>query len=341
MTTNTPSLYDILNEYFSREELKTLVFNLGQDYDQIIPDGATKPVLVRELLKAAQAQNFVAEVITAGQQMIDDAPWPTHITAETPLKQLLGEPETPRQPYEPETVRIPAGPFWMGRHPAENISSDETPQFLLELPTFYMGLYPVTNEQYAAFVKQTNHAPPQKQGWLGRTPPRKRLQHPVAGVTWEDAQAYVAWLRAETGRPYRLPTEAEWEKAARGTDGRVYPWGNEWNPEACHHQAESTAVVTAYPAGDSPYACRQMVGNVGEWTSTLWGENWDEPQFSYPYQPHDGREQTENLTTAVFRIFRGGTYDDKLEKLSCTGRAHYAANGIAPRVGFRIALSLP
>lgn len=334
------NLFDLLNEYFSREELKTLIFMLGLDYDQVIPDGATKPVIVRELLIHGRENTLLPQIITAGQQMIDDAPWPTELDPDTPLKQLLGEPDKPRQPFEPDMVRIPAGPFWMGRPPEADVPSSETPQFLLELPTFYMGIYPVTNEQYAQFVQQTNHTPPTKQGWLGRKPPRKKLQHPVAGVSWEDASAYCAWLHQLTERPYRLPTEAEWEKAARGTDGRVFPWGDEWHSEACHYGAKSTAVVTAYPAGDSPYGCRQMVGNVWEWTSTLWGTSWDENDFPYPYRPDDGREQRQNLPTAVWRIFRGGAYDDKMDKLTCTNRSQYAANGLNPRVGFRVAYTL-
>ena len=99
------------------------------------------------------------------------------------------------------------------------------------LVEYQIGRYPVTNAEYAEFVAATGHAAPSH--WRGDRPPEELVSHPVVNVSWRDAlPAYVDWLRERTGQPYRLPTEAEWEKAARGQDGRLWPWGNDWDP-AC------------------------------------------------------------------------------------------------------------
>ncbi len=171
-------------------------------------------------------------------------------------------------------VLIPEGPFLMGtseaeaRHWAKLAGYDpswilsESPQREVVLKAYFLDKYPVTNRQYAEFVKATGHAPPQH--WRGKTPPARLLEHPVVFVSREDARAYVAWC----GK--RLPTEAEWEKAARGTDGRTFPWGNDFDPARCcwHRNAalgRTTCRVDAHPAGASPWGVMDMVGNVLEW----------------------------------------------------------------------------
>ncbi len=129
----------------------------------------------------------------------------------------------PRLPFEPELTPIPAGPFTMGAAEAPAAWRRHT----VDLPAFAIGKYPVTNAQYAAFARQHPERRPLQSGWLFTTPPAERLDHPVTGITWHDAAAYCAWLAAQTGRAYRLPSEAEWEKAARGEDARTYPWGED------------------------------------------------------------------------------------------------------------------
>lgn len=174
-----------------------------------------------------------------------------------------------------EMVLIPAGPFLMGTPPQQieelarryGVHPDwlggEAPQRQIELPAFYIDRYPVTNRQYAAFVQATGQAPPPH--WGGQQPPAELLDHPVVYVNRADAQAYCRWA----GK--RLPTEAEWEKAARGTDGRLFPWGDEFDPRHCHfdpggpHPPTGTAPVTAHPDGASPFGVRDMAGNVLEW----------------------------------------------------------------------------
>lgn len=251
----------------------------------------------------------------------------------------LLKPEIDRQSFEPETVLIPAGTFLMGSLEGEEIPDYELPQHQVDLPAYRIGVYPVTNEQYAEFVKQANYPAPQKAGWFGKSPPKNQLDHPVVGVTWYDALAYCRWLSDATGRSYRLPTEAEWEKAARGADGWIYPWGDEWDTDRCNCSSPQTTPVTAYPSGGSPYGCHDMVGNVWEWTSTLWGGDWRDPDFRYPYRADDGREDLEADAT-VHRVFRGGSFDEEVTQLRCSARRWYAPDHADKSRGFRVVLEV-
>ena len=174
-----------------------------------------------------------------------------------------------------EMIVIPAGKFLMGttEEQAEELArkhgyhvswlSGEVPQREVELPACAIDKYPVTNRQFAKFCKATDHRP--RGYWRGPEPPEALLDHPVMGVNKADADAYAAWA----GK--RLPTEAEWEKAARGEDGRMFPWGDEWDPDACCWNRERqgggprTVPVTEMPQGASPYGVMHMVGNVMEW----------------------------------------------------------------------------
>jgi formylglycine-generating enzyme required for sulfatase activity len=249
------------------------------------------------------------------------------------------KPEIPPLPFEPETTLIPAGPFLMGSQPGEDVPKNETPQHEVRLRTYRIGLYPVTNEQYAEFVKQAKHPTPKKTGWFGKTPPKNKLDHPAVGVSWNDALAYCRWLSEQTGRAYRLPTEAEWEKAARGDDGRIYPWGNAWKPGCCNCANTETTSVTAFPTGQSPYGCLDLIGNVWEWTSTLWGPDWQESDFPYPYQPNDGREDL-TADATVHRVFRGGSFADEVSQLRCSVRRWYAPDHADKACGFRVVLEV-
>jgi hypothetical protein len=143
----------------------------------------------------------------------------------------------------------------------------EAPQRTVDVDAFLIDRFPVTNAQYKRFVDASGHRPPP--GWNGRDYPQGKADHPVASVGWQAADAYARWAGL------RLPTEVEWEKAARGADGRVYPWGNQWRADAtrlddpAHPQARAlTTPVGAFPAGASPYGVMDLAGNVAEWTST-------------------------------------------------------------------------
>ncbi len=139
-----------------------------------------------------------------------------------------------------------------------------------------------------------------------------RFNHPsqpVVGITWFEARAYCAWLSAQTGDVYSLPTEVEWEAAARGKKGSAYPWGKEYDVANCNTfetHIRATTPVGVFPNGRTPENIADLSGNVWEWTNTIWGENYQNPEFSYPYDAEDGREN-ENRTN-VRRVLRGGSW---------------------------------
>lgn len=148
----------------------------------------------------------------------------------------------------------------------------------ISLPAFYIDRFPVTNADYKRFVQATRHEEPAH--WRRGTWPEGKADHPVVQASWESAAAYARWA----GK--RLPTEEEWEKAARGTDGRLYPWGNAFDPAKCNSSEggiwDTTPVGKYSPAGDSPYGAADMAGNVWEWIGgkpsplrmPLRGGNW-------------------------------------------------------------------
>jgi formylglycine-generating enzyme required for sulfatase activity len=251
--------------------------------------------------------------------------------------------EIPPLPYEPQTLLIPAGPFLLGSPPGEDVPAYETPQHEVNLPAYRIGQYPVTNEQYAEFIRQTRRLVAPETGWEGLTPPADQLKYPVMGVTWHEALAYCDWLSQQTSRLYALPSEAEWEKAARGTDGRLYPWGNDWEAGRCNHGGDQTTPVDAYPP-QSESGCYDMVGNVREWTSSLWGEKRLEPDshFRYPWV-NDRRRDDLTAPNHIYRVYRGGAFSDRITQLRCSARNGYAPDKPGPpykRHGFRVVLKV-
>jgi formylglycine-generating enzyme required for sulfatase activity/energy-coupling factor transporter ATP-binding protein EcfA2 len=217
-------------------------------------------------------------------------------------------------PYgEPEWIKIPAGEFMMGTA-AEEIPSlmsrygedkewyqREVPRHSLFLPEYFIARVPVTNAQYALFVQAMQHDAPQ--GWEANRPPKGKEGHPVVYVSWHDARAYCAWLGKVTGKRITLPSEAQWEKAARGDrDQRAYPWGDAFEATRCNSSdlaLGDTTPVGIFLNGASPYGCLDMAGNVWEWTSTIYQD--------YPYRADDGRENLE-AGDNVARVLRGGSF---------------------------------
>ena len=250
--------------------------------------------------------------------------------------------ETPYLPFEPETILIPAGPFLMGSLPGDDIPAEETPQHEVSLADYRIGKYPITNAEYAEFVKRERlQDVPRKAGWFLREPPANKLDHPVVGVSWHDALAYCRWLSRQSGRAYRLPTEAEWEKAARGPKGQLYPWGNDWQDGCCNEAGHDTTPVTGFPAGCSSYGCCDLVGNVQQWTSTLWGSNLQETAYPYPYQANDGREDlTAQYLHRAYRIYRGGSFRDDRPQLRCSARGRSDPDSKIRWRGFRVVLEV-
>jgi formylglycine-generating enzyme required for sulfatase activity len=201
--------------------------------------------------------------------------------------------------------------------------NDEHPQQRVTLDAYYIDIYPVTNVQYGKFLtwilQSKDHSrchPSEPRGKdhtarLWYYPGRHGPQQPVVGVDWWDAYAYAAWA----GK--RLPTEAEWEKAARGTDGRIWPWGNQWDKAKCNTADGGPGVPTPvgrYPQGVSPYGCYDMAGNVWEWCADWFAEDY--------YQRGPLRNPT-GPERGTVRVLRGGSWIFEPRFARCTYRVGY------------------
>ncbi len=237
----------------------------------------------------------------------------------------LNLPEPP-PPYkastiEPETVVIPAGRFWFGSRSPEDQQRGARPPSQLRLPTYAIGRRPVTNRQYAYFVaEKANQARiPRDVGWSYINPPQTLIDAPVAGVTWDDACSYCQWLSGKTGQTYRLPTEAEWEKAARGDqDQRRYPWGND----------------PADVGGASPYGCYDLVGKMYEWTCTKWDGDTSQAYSAREVEIGRGAPAVNLLVDSL--TLRGGPLKAGGPTLTCSTRVKRAGLREGSSVGFRV-----
>ena len=245
------------------------------------------------------------------------------------------------QAFEPEMILIPAGQFLMGSEPADDVPEqyrhDQHVPHFVDLPAYYIAKTPVTNIQYLEFVRATGYQQPSH--WQDTRPPTGKEDHPVVNVSWRDAMAYCDWLSQVTSRCYCLPTEAEWEKAARGPDKRVYPWGNEWDASRCN-AAESakgdTTHLADYPSGASPYGLLDMAGNVTEWTISPWGPDQTvfDPEFYNPTRVPKGSQADDNIC----RVMRGGSFVDRRYAVRCASRRNrdFPQRSFG-HVGFRVA----
>jgi formylglycine-generating enzyme required for sulfatase activity len=246
-------------------------------------------------------------------------------------------------PISLKLVRVPAGEFLMGSDPTKDKDAidREQPQHNVYLSEFYIGKYPVTNMQYETFVSAFTEwrplpvlAPKHWEGGGnpgGKVPPGYQ-KHPVVNVYYDDAVRFCEWLRNETGKPFRLPTEAEWEKAARGTDGRIFPWGNEWDGSKLNSKEAGlggTTQVGSYLAGESPYGALDMSGNVWDMCNSL--------MKPYPYKADDGRE---DMTSTREVIFRGGSFDFNRKHARCAYRETGYTSFCLDSAGFRVVVSM-
>jgi formylglycine-generating enzyme required for sulfatase activity len=228
----------------------------------------------------------------------------------------------------PEMLRIPAGPFWMGD---DHGPADEKPRHQLNVAEFFIDRTKVTNAQFARFMNARGVQAADGQRWYDADDNDARIRrhgaqwtahpghenHPVVEVSWYGALAYCRWL----GK--KLPTEAEWEKAARGTDGRRFPWGNAATDKNRAHFAggwNELKPVGSFPQGASPYGVLDMAGNGWEWVSSAY--------LPYPYDGSDGRE---DLSRDLVRGTRGGGHDARPEELASTRRGRHVSRN--PRSG--------
>jgi iron(II)-dependent oxidoreductase len=213
-------------------------------------------------------------------------------------------------------VYIPGGVFMMG---SPHGDSDERPVHRVKLWPFYMDQYEITNIQYRKFIKETNYPPPP----FWDDPSWNDALQPVVGVSWGDAVAYAEWA----GK--RLPTEAEWELAARSTDGREYSWGNLWH-EGRSNSAEAgynrTVRVGTYPEGISPYGIHDIIGNVWEWCFDNYDKDFykKSPEHN-PSGPEDGND----------KVLRGGAWGYDKTNLRASNRFWDDENSRTKLYGFR------
>ncbi len=232
-------------------------------------------------------------------------------------------------------VRIPAGEFLMGSNPVKDAEAreDEVPQHRVQLPEYFIAQTPVTNAQYAAFVQATRSAAPKR--WKNNLIPAGKELHPVVSVAWEEASAFALWVSRLTRYVCRLPTEAEWEKAARGTDGRIYPWGNIYDARKLNSYENgpdrTTAVGHYSPAGDSPYGAVEMSGNVQEWCLDWYDAAEYARRGKLTHQPRGPK-------TGITRVIRGGAFEYYGEAARCASRNDSHPGRHVNNIGFRIVI---
>ncbi len=232
---------------------------------------------------------------------------------------------------------IPAGSFEMGKSGAR---ADEAPPHLVYLEDFYLDIYEVTNEQFAAFLNQQGNQVEDGVPWLDNLAIEVRIHqrngvwspdpgyadHPAVEITWYGANAYCAWRGA------RLPTEAEWEKAARGTDGRDFPWGDGISCDLAQYGecGGQTLPVGSFPAGVSPYGIHDMAGNAWEWTA-----DW----YAADYYLVSPSENPPGPAEGAFKVTRGGAWFYVADHQRTTFRNHARPSVSYSYVGFRCASS--
>jgi formylglycine-generating enzyme required for sulfatase activity len=265
--------------------------------------------------------------ILRGTQLTPFEESPADSTDSVPSGPLDPSQVSREEPVREEMVSIPAGAFIRG---TDHGGFDEQPQRTLALDAFAIDRYEVTNFQYQQFVDATGHrksGPPAR--YAKNMSKMQGINQPVVYVSWEDAEAYCHW------KGKRLPTEAEWEKAMRGTDGRLWPWGNVEQPNGANWARvqdghEVSAVVGTVLTDKSPYGVMDGAGNVMEWVADWYGERYfaEAPEQNPPSPDH-----------GVYRVLRGGGYATTGADIRITSRSKMVADFRDETIGFRCAVS--
>lgn len=331
---------------------------------EILTTEIRRPIPERHRPKQQRIQFLLTRLLTEGRLNVHER------TRAGELLAILGDPrpgigvladDLPDVSF----IQIPAGPFLMGSDSNKNGDAydDELPQHRVDLPSFLISRYPITNTQYYKFVEEAGYLEPRY--WMEATragvwnagkvksqaddqpqsgpydfgKPLNLPNHPVVGITWYDAMAYCRWLteklrasgKLDQYEQIRLPTEAEWEKAARGTDGRRYPWGDAWDAKysnCLETGIGSATTVGTFPHSASPYGVEDMAGNVWEWTNSAVAR--------FPYNPADGREDP---GIDKPRVIRGGSWRSYPTQVRAASRVGLVAGDRRDDVGFRVVIS--
>ncbi len=312
----------------------------------------------RNRIKVERVQTHLVRVLEAGRLPAVERALGGRILAR------LGDPRPGvrvRPDGLPDIVwrEVPAGPFVMGSRRKDGMAySDEKPQHRNKSITedYLISRYPITNAQFTSFVQtggyreqrywtQAGWASKEREGWpepRDYGEPFNLPNHPVVGVSWYEALAFCRWLTGQlrqageldTDKEITLPTEAHWEKAARGTDERIYPWGDKPNPDWANYSDTgigATSAVGCFPGGASLYKVEDLSGNVWEWCRTKWEGNYKNYRNDNDLEAGD----------EVRRVLRGGAVDDDTRSVRCAFRYGYGANVRDNDVGFRVMLAAP
>jgi formylglycine-generating enzyme required for sulfatase activity len=302
----------------------------------LTPQERQNAIIVLESIGGEQAIEVLRKAANSKDKTIDRASYDAlqrmhaaegvaAVTEERPARML-------REKDGSELVLVSSGTFLYGSRTDDKIAeTNEKPQQSLYLPDFYIGAYPVTNEQYKKFVDATGHRPPDKSDyswgggpvWKGNSYPKDKAKHPVICVSWDDACEYARWAGG------RLPSEVEWEKAARGVDGKIYPWGNDWDKNRCNNselKINGTTPVSAYQGGVSPYGCFDMAGNVWEWCSDWYSDN----------NQRDPEQSGKGPAVGSGRVLRGGSWCDDPRGCRCACRCGDFPGTRRALAGFRV-----
>ena len=252
---------------------------------------------------------------------------------------ILGDPRIKEYPM----VKVAAGEFTMGSDKGRY--DDEKPIHNVYLDEFMIGKYPVTNEEFKEFIEDGGYTDKEywtDDGWEWRREKEisepeywrdgkwNRSNFPVVGVSWYEAAAYANWLSKRTGKNYCLPTEAQWEKAAGGTDNREYPWGTDFDEKLCNSREcrlGRTSPVGIFPNGKSPYGCMDLARNVYEWCSDWFGEDY--------YKKSPAKNPT-GPSNGSYHLMRGGCWGVGASDCRAAYRYYYRPVRRVPFVGFRL-----
>ncbi len=325
-------LRDLLLEGFNREDLRDLCFELGIDYDDLPAEG--RSAKARELVAYMNRHGRTAELVALCRAKRPHLDWPeiSEPPPEEAIDRPIDQPQQASEPTaeaherdqdsaagfrptiwsgefgEPDWVEIAAGPFWLGWDLGRD---NEKPAHQYDLDSFSIARFPITNVQYRIFIQSAAYRTPDH--WYDQQIPTGYENHPVRYVSFYDALAYCRWLSGVTGRDITLPSEAQWEKAARGgRDPFVYPWGNAADPlraNTAEANRNGTAPVDNYLNGASPFGVIDTCGNVWEWTRSAYKP--------YPYNAQDGRETIDESP----RVLRGGAFLSSQNIARCSYRS--------------------
>jgi formylglycine-generating enzyme required for sulfatase activity len=331
LTTNFPEATDQLASRPTDpnpETVITAVPDNGSEQSVQRSDSQGAVVVWMIIATLTVAAGFVAWRLLAGQKehslsansslsQAADSSMNASIDATPEIAPGPGQSNASGAPATPEgMVLVPGGTFNMGRDDGDEF---ESPAHPVEVKPFFIDRAEVTNEEYQRFVSAMGYRAPVH--WIGGVIPKGQEKLPVVNVSWNDANAYARWMNK------RLPTEAEWEFAARGTDGRIYPWGNGWRQDHANagQGANSRLVETGrYALGASPFGALDMCGNAWEWTSS-------------DFEDYPGRKIASSLAGAGLKVIRGGAYDVAPKRATTTYRGAIPPDRVPDKTGFRCA----